>query len=724
MASDAVASAAAMDPGMNAAGPRGAFPLLCTPWTADAELDVPVLVAEAEFVDRCGASGVVWPTAGEVLGNLSDDEYRAGLEALAARAAKPDFAATLTAICPGATSADAVRRGAFVEGLAKRTGAKMSILARPPDDARTQADIEAHYRAFAAAVSCPVIIQTYNGKSPQPDVELLEKLAREFPKVYGWVKEESPGNKVNARLARLAASPAIKTVFSGWGAKGLLHQGPRLGARGVITQRPAYADLLAYIMRRIDAGADSSDPSLARAYADYLLMINLGDVFADSGDAMRGPHLYALERRGVFKNRLTRIKAPKNDPAGRKWIMRDVKLTSAEMAEIDARLARLAQYAPKDGRGAPRVDEAIAVACAGPKWCPTKNKKVRAVLWGVVHNHARGKFDAMIRLKNDYEIVGWVDDTASTAMRMVDPNPAYCKPYPKLTPSQVFDEVKPDVIVIEVSNSELVGVARQCADRGYPMHMDKPLGTSLAAFREVSDICRARGIPLQTGYMFRANKAIQFAVEAARGGLLGEVFAIDADLNHSYGGKKYPEYASAYPAGTVYLLACHVIEYALPMMKDEMPIACRSIVKEAPGSPVGTPNNTLTIMEWPRATCTIRVCSKGTQPRRHLRIDGTDGTLEIEPIEDFTKVKHDTGGVAAAKDDKNIRVKLFLKVDKPGYKKGMNVIDFGVFEDRYEGQLEELAKIVRGEMPNPVALYDHDLRVHKVSLQACNLSVE
>ena len=69
-------------------------------------------------------------------------------------------------------------------------------------------------------------------------------------------------------------------------------------------------------------------------------------------------------------------------------------------------------------------------------------------------------------------------------------------------------------------------------------------------------------------------------------------------------------------------------------------------------------------------------------------------------------------------------MKLFLKVDKPGYKKGMNVIDFGVFEDRYEGQLEELAKIVRGEMPNPVALYDHDLRVHKVSLQACNLSVE
>ena len=79
VASDAVASAAAMDPGMNAAGPRGAFPLLCTPWTADAELDVPVLVAEAEFVSRCGVSGVIWPTAGEVLLSAAETTSRAGL---------------------------------------------------------------------------------------------------------------------------------------------------------------------------------------------------------------------------------------------------------------------------------------------------------------------------------------------------------------------------------------------------------------------------------------------------------------------------------------------------------------------------------------------------------------------------------------------------------------------------------------------------------------------
>ncbi len=359
---------------------------------------------------------------------------------------------------------------------------------------------------------------------------------------------------------------------------------------------------------------------------------------------------------------------------------------------------------------------------AGPQWKPTKNKKIRAVLWGIVHNHARGKWDAMKKLPNDYEIVGWVNDSSSPAMRMVEPNVKSYTNYPCFTPRQVFEEVKPDLIVVEVSNSELVPVALECAKHGYPMHMDKPLGTSLEGFKEVSDICRARNIPLQTGYMFRANKAIQWAVRQAREGLLGEVFSIDADLNHSYGGKKYPAYCGAYPAGTAYLLTCHVIEYAIPLMKDVMPDRTYTIVKPAPGDPEGTPSHTLTIMEWPRTTCTVHVCSKGTQPRRHLRIDGTDGTIEIEPIEDFTAVKHQLGTTnKATADDRHIRVHLYLKKAKGEYKQGMNVIDFGVSKDRYAGQLKELAEILRGERPNPVELYDHDLRVHKVSLQACNL---
>lgn len=361
-------------------------------------------------------------------------------------------------------------------------------------------------------------------------------------------------------------------------------------------------------------------------------------------------------------------------------------------------------------------------AMSGPQWKPIGNRKAKVVLWGIVHNHAKGKFDALLKLTNDFEVVGWVDDTASTAMRMKDPDPKNYERFPKLTPDQVLNEVKPDLIVVEVSNSELVEVSTKIAAAGYPMHMDKPLGTDAAGFRRMSDICKARGIPLQIGYMFRANEAINCGARLAHDGVIGEVFAIEADLNHSYGYPKYPEYASAYPGGTAYLLACHAIEWAMPIFDDAMPERTYSIIKPAPGDPEDAPTHTLTIMEYPRCIATFRVCSRGTQPCRHIRIDGTDGTIEIEPIEDFRKVKHTTGldEDGLARVDKLV-VKMFLKKAKPPYKEGLNYIEFKAPDDRYAGQLHELARILRGEIPNPPGLYEHDLKVHQVSLDACNL---
>ncbi|MGN0847043.1 MAG: dihydrodipicolinate synthase family protein [Kiritimatiellia bacterium] len=316
---------------------RGPFPLLCTPWTAEGALDCEVLAKEAAFVSACGAAGVVWPTAGEVDDLVREGEYVKGLDALAARAARPDFAACLTAVCPGGTSAQALDRVREVNAAMGRHNVEMAILARPPDDARTQTEIEAHYRQLARIAKCPVIIQTYNGKSPQPDVALLVRLAKDYPAVHGFVKEESPGGKVNARIAQLvAAKPAIKTVFSGWGAKGWLYQGRALGTEGVITQRPAYADLLAKMWAEGQKG--DPDGRLTDLYAKYLLMTNLGDTFGGTADQMRGPHLYVLMRRGIFTNTYTRRRPPKGDISGKKWIVESVTLSPAEKAEIDRRL--------------------------------------------------------------------------------------------------------------------------------------------------------------------------------------------------------------------------------------------------------------------------------------------------------------------------------------------------------------------------------------------------
>ena len=366
-------------------------------------------------------------------------------------------------------------------------------------------------------------------------------------------------------------------------------------------------------------------------------------------------------------------------------------------------------------------------ALTGPEWKPIGKRKAKVVLWGIVHNHAQGKFDALRLLEDDYEIMGWVDDTDSRAMRMKEPNPKYYEKWPKLDGARILSgEIRPDLVVVEVSNAELVEVSTKLARAGYPMHMDKPLGTDQEGFRRMSAICEARGIPLQIGYMFRSNEAINKMVELAKGGVIGDVYSIDADLDHSYGYPKYPEYASSYPGGTAYLLACHAIEWAMPIFNDELPLRTHSIVKPAPGDPEWAKTHSLTIMEWPRANATFRVCSRGTQPCRHIRIDGTDGSMELEPVEDFRTVKHTTGlneGLARVEE---LEIRMFLKkvngkARDRGFHDGLNRIKFKAPRDRYAGQLKELARILRGEIPNPPGLYRHDLLVHKVSLDACNV---
>ena len=59
-----------------------------------------------------------------------------------------------------------------------------------------------------------------------------------------------------------------------------------------------------------------------------------------------------------------------------------------------------------------------------------------------------------------------------------------------------------------------------------------------------------------------------------------------------------------------------------------------------------------------------------------------------------------------------------------GFREGVNVLSFPVPDDRYAGQLHELARIVRGEMPNDPAQYDHDLKVHELTLKACGADVK
>ena len=175
-------------------------------------------------------------------------------------------------------------------------------------------------------------------------------------------------------------------------------------------------------------------------------------------------------------------------------------------------------------------------------------KKIRIAQIGICHEHASGKIVSLKRLPEVFEIVGVVNDMESSKTpRCGTPSLEPYKDLRWMTEEEVLNTPDLDAVVVEVPNNELVSVALRCMERNLPMHMDKPAGEDPALYRKLLDGCRERNLPFQMGYMFRGNPAFQFCIRAIREKLLGEVFEIEADMNHCYGGEEYQEYIGKFP---------------------------------------------------------------------------------------------------------------------------------------------------------------------------------
>ena len=332
-------------------------------------------------------------------------------------------------------------------------------------------------------------------------------------------------------------------------------------------------------------------------------------------------------------------------------------------------------------------------------------RPLRTLFYGLTHEHAEGKFASLRRMPDEFEIVGVVDDRSRVSKYYVDVQlePKDC---PVVSEEEAFAIPGIEAVFVETTNSDLMRVASECAARGIPMHCDKPCGCTMEPYRSIVETCREKGIPMQIGYMYRANPAVRFAWRAVREGRLGDVVFIEADMNHDYGKAGYADYISSFPGGILYNLGCHLVDMVAPLL-DGLPVRVATDIGEAPGDPAGSRTRGAAFLQWPTADVLIRTSSHapGGLPCRRLRIDGTNGTIDLCPIERF--------------DGENLKLRMTLAKPVNGYASGCHEIDFGVQTDRYAGQLMEFAQIIRGEIPNDPASYDRDIRVHQIHLMTC-----
>jgi len=305
---------------------RGPFPILSTPFTTSGDVDFEVLARQARFLDWCESPGMIWPQSGDSVSWLTRDEKLEGMEVLA----KTSRDLKTTALCLGVQGDDTDDMLVYAKHAEKLAPA--AIISRPPNTGKTQDDLRQYWHALAAVTKRPVIIQTTGGTKFPPSIELLVELAEEFPN-FGYVKEEA--RPIIARTRELLASPSIRRVFSARGAFGWLYES-RLGTEGLITERVAFADILAKIWKLMQSG---SDPEMLKdMYSKLMLMFNLKDV--ELGN-LRGYSLHLLKMRGVFDTTLSRYRLPNGS---KKSSIRDLDLSEEAIAEIEWRFESLKPY--------------------------------------------------------------------------------------------------------------------------------------------------------------------------------------------------------------------------------------------------------------------------------------------------------------------------------------------------------------------------------------------
>jgi predicted dehydrogenase len=230
------------------------------------------------------------------------------------------------------------------------------------------------------------------------------------------------------------------------------------------------------------------------------------------------------------------------------------------------------------------------------------------------------------------------------------------------------------------------------------VHLDKPGALKHDDFKSMRLEAEKRGLTVQMGYMLRYNPAFELLFHAVNEGWLGQITEIDAAMGKladpSTRGK-----IGALEGGGLFELGCHIIDATLTILGKPASVTPFS----TPTSDDGVKDNQMAVLSYPNATAVIR-CNHADPfggPRRRFSVTGTEGTLEILPLE--------SGNVT-----------LSLTKARGAYKKGTQTFQLEVPKGRYDAEFIDLAKIVRREKK---LAWDaaHDIAVHETVMRAAGI---
>ena len=336
-------------------------------------------------------------------------------------------------------------------------------------------------------------------------------------------------------------------------------------------------------------------------------------------------------------------------------------------------------------------------------------KKIKVAILGIAHDHCTGKLDCMKKYPEIFEIVG-----------IVEPNPENVEIFGKKESFQGLKWLSEeefsrlddlDAVIVESEELKLVEYAQKCVDRGFHVHIDKPAGEDIGAFETLLRTAKSKKLIVQMAYMYRYNPAIKYCMELVKSGKHGEIYEVDAimDTEHS---KEKREWLGNFKGGIMFFLGCHMVDMVVQFMG--MPKKIIPYNKKTSFNNVDAIDHGFAVFEYEKGISTVRSTSTEINGfgRRQLVICGSEGTIELKPIETNIWDQYTYMNISTRDMTKNKEYYDTKKVFPP----------FAI-SGRYDDMMIDFAAMVRGEIANPYT-YEHELAVQKAILAACGFDID
>ena len=327
-------------------------------------------------------------------------------------------------------------------------------------------------------------------------------------------------------------------------------------------------------------------------------------------------------------------------------------------------------------------------------------KKLRVGHIGTKHDHSRDIISCLTKFQDEFEVVGVVE-TDDAWQREIQPTEPYCR-YPFLTEEQLLN-AGCDCVVCEGFEYDMPYAALRCVENGIPVHIDKPAGRDITVFEKVLKTAKAKGLPVQLGYMYRYNPAVADCLSLVKSGALGEIHSVTAIMSSDHAPEKRQWLERFDEGGIMFFLGCHMIDliYQIQGIPEEItPTLTRSGLFGCTAVDMATAT-----LRYPHGVSIAQTNSTevGGWNRRQLVVNGSEGTFELRPLE-YNGIAHVIYADFSGK--------------KPSYRDETRTYPHMTYLERYDDMMLDFAAMVRGEKENPFS-YESEAECQRMVLAAC-----